>query len=83
MSIMENIKRVVLEEGKLLRYDSESRREFVKEVHAMRRGTKRLDPMTYEVIARILNEHGYRNRNNGEITKQFVGNLLHRHPLKK
>ena len=57
-----------------LNYSLDNRIEFSLKIVSLRQ-----KPTTYNQIAKVMNEDGYRNRNGHFITAQFVGNVLNRH----
>lgn len=70
------------------KYSLDNRLDFANKVVKLRRGTKERGSLTYGGIAAAMNVLGFRNRNydpklpkklkSGEITSQFIGNILHR-----
>ena len=57
-------------------YSFENRSKFVDLILEMRNDKKAI--FTYRGIANDLSKKGYRNRDAGKITPQFVGNILNR-----
>jgi hypothetical protein len=56
-------------------YGFDNRKEFVDLILSMRAGRNKT---TYKGIAVHMQKKGYRNRNEGDITPQFIGNILNR-----
>jgi len=55
-------------------YGFDTREIFIKKIHWLKKKN-----MGYKDIVVVLNNLGFRNRNNLEINRQFISNLLHRH----
>lgn len=60
-------------------YGYDSRDLFIDEIIRLRNGDDCKLPLTYGGVASVMNKLGFRNRNNGELTPQFIGNVLHRY----